>query len=432
MKAVGCSAGEEEAINARLRSELVRTSCVVVIERERIDAVLSEQGLQLTGCTDQSCIVRVGQILNAESVVTGSVVRLGTGTYSVDIGIVDVTTGRIDRTISTQHNETSFSALLGSAVPYLADAIAGADCWLEKAKAIRGGHELDESRMRLANKAIAIDSSCAEAYAFRANIFHGHYLTSGPEDSARYRRMWEGAYWNYQKAVSVEPQNPRWRIGLSYLLPADAAIEQLNRALFYDPSCHEALARRASVYSYSKDNQAKAIEDLSAAIRVAPGEQEYRKKRAFQYRLLDQHASAVEDLNYVLSKNSADTAALLDRAQSHYELGNYDLSRGDFTRALELLRAALMTQVHDMLRWSLTQEMTDALKGRAECYLAMKDTTNALEDLHAALKKAAESELRSAQAQGREPRGPGLSTAEKVIKGLIERIEEGRTGQISR
>jgi Curli production assembly/transport component CsgG. len=96
----GLSASEIESISDRLRGELISTGKYVVLERSQMDAILKEQGFQQTGvCSEASCIVQVGQLLAVHKMVGGSIGLVGKA-FSVNLKVIDVATGKIERQYS--------------------------------------------------------------------------------------------------------------------------------------------------------------------------------------------------------------------------------------------------------------------------------------------------------------------------------------------
>lgn len=77
-----------------LREELFHTGRFDVIERNKMENILTEQGLQLSGCTSDECAVEAGQLLGVEQMVAGSVSILGE-LYVVSLRLIDVETGRL-------------------------------------------------------------------------------------------------------------------------------------------------------------------------------------------------------------------------------------------------------------------------------------------------------------------------------------------------
>lgn len=86
-------------ISDRLRSELFRTSEFTVLERGQMDEVLKEQGFQQSGCVSDACAVEVGQLLGVTHIVVGTVGKVGK-TFTVNIRLLEVATGRIANTVS--------------------------------------------------------------------------------------------------------------------------------------------------------------------------------------------------------------------------------------------------------------------------------------------------------------------------------------------
>jgi len=90
-------AGVSEDLVQRIRQAVEEALYMIdgfqMIEREQIDLVLSEQELQLSDLTNERSAVRVGQLLTADTVVTGSVNRFDRISYSVKF--LDVETGEI-------------------------------------------------------------------------------------------------------------------------------------------------------------------------------------------------------------------------------------------------------------------------------------------------------------------------------------------------
>jgi curli biogenesis system outer membrane secretion channel CsgG len=96
----GLSADEILSISDRLRGELLATGKYTVIERAQMDAILKEQGFQQTGvCSEASCIVQVGQLLAVHKMVGGAIGKVGKA-YSINLKIIDVQTGKIERQVS--------------------------------------------------------------------------------------------------------------------------------------------------------------------------------------------------------------------------------------------------------------------------------------------------------------------------------------------
>lgn len=96
----GISPGEAELITDRLSSELFNTGKVNVMERNQMNDILKEQGFQQSGaCTDEACLVEMGQLLGVQGLVSGSIGKLGS-MFMLNLRVIDVTSGAITQVVS--------------------------------------------------------------------------------------------------------------------------------------------------------------------------------------------------------------------------------------------------------------------------------------------------------------------------------------------
>jgi len=88
------------SLSNRLRAELLQTGQFDVMERNRMEELLFEQGFQQTGaCSSDECLVEAGKILGVSQMVAGSVGRVG-NLFATSIRMIDVATGRILFTVT--------------------------------------------------------------------------------------------------------------------------------------------------------------------------------------------------------------------------------------------------------------------------------------------------------------------------------------------
>jgi TolB-like protein len=87
----------------RLRTELVGTGQLTIIERGKMEEVLEEQSFQQTGCVSSECAVEVGKLLGVEQIVTGNISKVGT-LFSVTARVVSVQSGEIVRSTIYDHS----------------------------------------------------------------------------------------------------------------------------------------------------------------------------------------------------------------------------------------------------------------------------------------------------------------------------------------
>lgn len=114
---------EISIISSRLRTELVNTKNFIVIEREKMNEILTEQGFQLSGCTTNECIVEAGQLLGVSQIVAGTVGSLG-NLITINIRLIDVETGKINKT-ATVDCECEIETFLTESIVSVSKILSG-------------------------------------------------------------------------------------------------------------------------------------------------------------------------------------------------------------------------------------------------------------------------------------------------------------------
>jgi TolB-like protein len=80
-----------------MSSYLHETGEFQVLERATMNEILTEQQFQQSGvCSDEACIIEMGQLLGVTKMVAGTVSKLGR-TYIIQARLIDVKTGAIDK-----------------------------------------------------------------------------------------------------------------------------------------------------------------------------------------------------------------------------------------------------------------------------------------------------------------------------------------------
>tara|TARA_Y100000591_G_scaffold257596_1_gene229694 strand:- start:1046 stop:1876 length:831 start_codon:yes stop_codon:yes gene_type:complete len=94
---------EVRQLSTRLESELVKIGKYDVVERSKIDEILKEQKLQMSGCVEE-CLIDVGKMLGAKQIIIGSAGKLGS-IYTITAKLVDATSGKMLRTSDFDTND---------------------------------------------------------------------------------------------------------------------------------------------------------------------------------------------------------------------------------------------------------------------------------------------------------------------------------------
>jgi hypothetical protein len=122
----GVTPDEAATLSDVLRTELLNTGRYKVMERTQMEAILKEQGFQQSGaCSDQQCMVEMGQLLGAELLVAGSIGKVGKA-YSINVRIISIRTSEIVKNVS--HNYSgAIEELLTSEIKKVAIKLATPD-----------------------------------------------------------------------------------------------------------------------------------------------------------------------------------------------------------------------------------------------------------------------------------------------------------------
>lgn len=125
LSAQGVDPSASSIISDRLRNDLFAVGHFTVIERSQMEQILKEQGFQQSGgCTSDACAVEVGQLLGVQYIAVGSVGLLGK-TYTINVRMIDVKTGKIVR-IATEDCKCEIDDLLKKSVPNIARQLSQA------------------------------------------------------------------------------------------------------------------------------------------------------------------------------------------------------------------------------------------------------------------------------------------------------------------
>jgi len=104
-----------------LRTEIVSAGGFEVVDRNNMEAVLAEQRLESSGCTEQDCAVQMGKLLNVKYIAVGSLSKL-LDIYYVTVNLIDVKNGKL---IASYDHDASSARELRGACKKLAQKLAG-------------------------------------------------------------------------------------------------------------------------------------------------------------------------------------------------------------------------------------------------------------------------------------------------------------------
>lgn len=119
----GIDEEQSRFLSDRLRAELFNTGSFNVVERDKMNTILQEQGFQQSGCTSIECAVEIGQLLNVQEMVAGTLGKID-NIYSINLRLIDVEKGTIIQT-ATRDYKGILSDVLTKIIPAVANELAG-------------------------------------------------------------------------------------------------------------------------------------------------------------------------------------------------------------------------------------------------------------------------------------------------------------------
>lgn len=151
-----------------------------------------------------------------------------------------------------------------------------------------------------------------------------------------------------------------------------AVIEVYDRALQANPTDYMTWFRRANEY-YRHNEYVRALDDVNNALTYAPaGDTDLRFQaymlRAGIYNQTNKHELALADLNSAIALDGNSYAAIYQKANTEFELGNYGTARVDYTRLQRL-----------------NSRSTEALLGLARCAVKENNLSAATDYLQQAV-----------------------------------------------
>jgi curli biogenesis system outer membrane secretion channel CsgG len=208
-------------ITDRLRIDLFNTGKFNVMEREKMEEILKEQGFQQTGCTVQSCVVEIGKLINVKYIVAGSITKIN-NTYSLSTRMIDLATGKIIRTASTD-SKKALSNILANDIADLANGLAG-----EKVK------NRNQTPLLLSLAATGTTLGLTGYFYYTANSYYNSYAqeTHDPDLVTQYRsrtKLYDGLTWSFL-ALSVLTAG----VSTKYYIASRKGISVINASLSLD------------------------------------------------------------------------------------------------------------------------------------------------------------------------------------------------------
>ncbi|MBN2093334.1 hypothetical protein JW964_27165 [candidate division KSB1 bacterium] len=109
--ATDLSSTDLETFNSSLYSHLIKSGKYQIVERQKIDKIFEEQALQMTGAVDESKAVEIGKLLAVQKMIQATVYKKKADHPKVDFVVINIETGKIEFSKSTDSEGISFGDL---------------------------------------------------------------------------------------------------------------------------------------------------------------------------------------------------------------------------------------------------------------------------------------------------------------------------------
>jgi len=121
LDAIGIEQQSSQILTNKLRSDLVNTGKVTIVDRGEMNTILTEQEFQQTGCTSQECAIEVGQLLGVSHIVSGSI-SLMSDLYYINAKLINVESGVIEKSID-EYVKADITEVLMNGMPMVANKL---------------------------------------------------------------------------------------------------------------------------------------------------------------------------------------------------------------------------------------------------------------------------------------------------------------------
>jgi len=228
----GIAKPEAQFLSDRLRTELFETGKFRVVEREKMNAILTEQGFQQSGCTSVECAVEIGQLLNVKMMVAGNIGKIE-DLYSISLRLIDVESGALLHT-ATRDFEGKLSEVLTEVIPDVAADLSSIEID-EPKEEIEESSPVRESDMDTSNRFAILLKGGLASLMYTADI-NTKIQDLDPTLSKFFKELPNHSIIGLEGHYTL---SPRWRMKLGFvaenlLANWTVAIDEPLSSLVYD------------------------------------------------------------------------------------------------------------------------------------------------------------------------------------------------------
>jgi len=114
-----------------LQAELSQMENITILERNKLKAVIEEHKLALSGLADSNSVKRVGQIMGAEFILSGTIHQIKQS-YRIDVAITRVKTGEVSMEKAEAYDTEHLSEMIHLLANNIHYRLAGQGSYMEK------------------------------------------------------------------------------------------------------------------------------------------------------------------------------------------------------------------------------------------------------------------------------------------------------------
>jgi tetratricopeptide (TPR) repeat protein len=368
-----------------------------VADRNNLDYVYKELGLQTSGEVDEESAQSVGKFLGARYVITGQLVDTG-GRYRYRLNSVNVETAvhesstRLD--VRNDRRFRDLSATLQKSAPALRAASYGGSStprtpgkFLDRGITFASRGDYD---MAIADftEAVNLDPDMRTAWMLRGRALYASVSnvisvgenfsgvstlsTIGAAVTEEKKAVYDRAIADFTQAIRLDPDNAEGYLerGIAYDSKGDydRAIADYNQAIRLNPDYYTAYNNRGDAYG-GKGDYDRAIADYNQVIRLNPDIDAAFNNRGLVYKNKGDYDMAIADYTQAIRINPYYAIGFNNRGLAYYDKGDFDMAIADFTQAIRL-----------------DPDNAQAYKNRGDAYIGKRDYDRAITDLNQAIR----------------------------------------------
>lgn len=313
-------------IQERLTTFMGSDKSLTVVERSKLDTILKEQELQLSGAVDADTAQIAGKLLAVDVIITGTILYLTNNEIEVYARALDVRSGKILTTTKAiikkdwQDNEILNTIETPTTIPQIAAEHfkAGSDYYSQGKYSIA---------IEFFNRVIAHSPDFANAYLYRGISYYK-------------KGKYDYALMDLNKAIEINPELAQayYQRAIFYKfvkVEYESAIEDFDKAIELNPNISSYYTERGELYIFIKEYD-KALADFNKAIMLDSNAADAYAWRGYIYSIKGDNNKAIKDFSKAIEISPQSIGYWIDRATVYYDIGDYKKAINDCNKAIEI------------------------------------------------------------------------------------------------